>query len=63
MTKKSIEQRDSLVEKIKNCEKLTEKELQNIELALSVYYSYDDVLNECLNITDDNEFELKYKCK
>lgn len=53
----------TIMKKIVNKEELTERDKQNIEMALRMWDSFENVLDEPLCITEDNFFELEYKHK
>lgn len=51
-----------IIEKINTAKCLTVKELRMTELALRMYEVNEDILNEATGLSNNDKYELKYKC-
>lgn len=51
-----------IIEKINAAKCLTLKELRITELALRMYEVNEDILDESTGLSDNDKYELKYKC-
>ena len=51
-----------IIEKINTAKCLTVKELRITELALRMYEVNEDILDESTGLSNNNKYELKYKC-
>lgn len=51
-----------IIEKINAAKSLTLKELRITELALRMYEVNEDILDESTGLSDNDKYELKYKC-
>lgn len=51
-----------IIEKINIAKCLTVKELRITEIALRMYEASEDILDESTGLSNNNKYELKYKC-
>ena len=51
-----------IIEKINTAKCLTVKELRITEIALRMYEASEDILDESTGLSNNNKYELKYKC-
>lgn len=51
----------SIIEKISNANCLDARELRQVEIALRINEIYGQVLDECIGLTDEDKYELKYR--
>ena len=51
----------NIVNKISEANCLSEKDIRVVEIALRMYEIHNDILNECIGLTEDDKYDLQHK--
>ena len=50
-----------IIKKISDANCLTEKEIRMVEISLRMNEIHEEILNECVGLSEKNKYELEYK--